>query len=63
MAKLILEILISIFLHPLAFILALINIAGRGDLNGVQKILWAVICIFWGIGPILYMVLANGELW
>jgi hypothetical protein len=63
MGKLILELLIAIFLHPLAFILALINIVGRNDLNGVQKILWVVICIFWGIGPILYMVLSNGELW
>jgi hypothetical protein len=63
MGKLILEVLIAIVLHPLAFILALINIAGRNDLNGVQKILWSVICIFWGVGPILYMVLANGELW
>jgi hypothetical protein len=63
MCKLILEILLAIFLHPLAFILALINIAGRTDLNGVQKILWGVISIFWGIGPILYMLLANGELW
>jgi hypothetical protein len=63
MGKLILEVLIAIFLHPLAFILALINIVGRNDLNAVQKILWGVICIVWGIGPILYMVLANGELW
>lgn len=63
MCKLILEILIAIFLHPLAFILALINIAGRNDLTTVQKILWGVISFFWGIGPILYMVLANGELW
>jgi hypothetical protein len=63
MAKLILEIVIAILLHPLAFILSLINIAGRTDLNGAQKILWGVICIFWGIGPILYMVLGNGELW
>ena len=53
----------AIFLHPVAFILALINLAGRNDLSAVQKILWGVICIFWGIGPILYMVLANGELW
>jgi hypothetical protein len=61
--KLILEVLMAIFLHPIAFILALINLAGRNDLNAVQKILWGVICVLWGIGPILYMVLANGELW
>ena len=63
MGKLILEVLIAIFLHPLAFILAVINIASRNDLNGMQKILWGVICIVWGIGPILYMLLSNGELW
>lgn len=63
MCKLILEILVAIVLHPLAFLLALINIAGRHDLTAVQKILWGVISLFWGIGPILYMVLANGELW
>jgi hypothetical protein len=61
--KLILEVLMAIFLHPIAFILALINVAGRNDLNAAQKILWGVICVFWGVGPVLYMVLANGELW
>ena len=63
MCKLILEVLMAILLHPIAFILALINLAGRNDLSAVQKILWGVICVFWGVGPILYMVLANGELW
>jgi hypothetical protein len=37
--KLIAEILISIFLHPIAFILAVINIVGRSDLKGVEKVL------------------------
>jgi hypothetical protein len=63
MCKVILEVLLAIFLHPLAFILALINIVGRNDLNGLQKVGWGVVCVIWGIGPILYMVLANGELW
>jgi len=61
--KLILEILLAIFLHPLAFILALINITGRSDLTTLQKVGWGVISVVWGIGPILYMVLADGELW
>ena len=61
--KLLVEILISVFLHPIAFVLALINIAGRADLTAVQKVLWAVVCFFWGIGPILYIVLGNGRLW
>jgi hypothetical protein len=61
--KLVLEILVSILLHPIAFVLALINIAGRQDLTTLQKILWAVLCIFWGIGPILYVLLGGGQLW
>ena len=61
--KLLLEILISVLLHPLAFLLALINIMGRNDLTGGQKLLWAILCIFWGIGPILYVLLGDGALW
>ena len=61
--KVLIEILLAIFLHPVAFVLALLNIAGRKDLNTVEKIVWAVICFFWGIGPILYVVLGRGELW
>lgn len=61
--KVLLEILLAIFLHPIAFVLALVNIAGREDLNGVQKVVWAVVCFFWGVGPILYMVFGRGQLW
>ena len=61
--KLLLEILISAFLHPLAYLLALVNILGRADLRGGQKLLWAIICIIWGIGPILYILLGDGALW
>jgi hypothetical protein len=61
--KLLLEILISALLHPLAYLLALINILGRRDLTGGQKLLWAIICIVWGIGPILYILLGEGALW
>lgn len=61
--KILLEILLSIFLHPIAFVLALVNIAGREDLNTFQKVLWGVVCFFWGIGPILYVLLGGGRLW
>jgi hypothetical protein len=61
--KLLLEILISALLHPLAYVLALINILGRDDLTGGQKLLWAIVCIVWGIGPILYILLGDGTLW
>jgi len=61
--KLLLEIVISAMLHPLAYLLALVNILGRSDLNGGQKLVWAIICIVWGIGPILYILIGAGELW
>jgi hypothetical protein len=61
--KLLIEILLALFLHPIAVILAWINILARGDLSGPKKILWALVCILWGIGPILYMLLADGALW
>ena len=61
--KLLLEVLLSIFLHPVAFVLALVNIAGRSDLNGLQKVVWAIVCIFWGIGPIVYLLAGGGRLW
>ncbi len=39
--KKLLEILLC-FLHPLAVVLAWINIAGRSDLSGGQKVAWAI---------------------
>jgi len=35
----------------------------RSDLGGGQKILWAIVSIIWGIGPILYILVGDGELW
>jgi hypothetical protein len=61
--KLLLEILLAIFLHPVAFVLALLNIAGRSDLNFLQKVIWALVSLFWGIGPILYIMVGGGKLW
>lgn len=61
--KILLEILLSIFLHPVAFVLALVNILGRTDMSGVQKAVWAVVCLVWGLGPILYILAGGGELW
>ena len=63
MLKLLIEILLAIFLHPIAFILCVINIAGRGDLNLLQKIIWVVVTLVWGIGPILYVLVGGGRLW
>jgi hypothetical protein len=62
--KLVLEILVSLFLHPIAAILMIINIVGRDDLSLVQKIVWAVLGILgWGVVPILYCVIGGGKLW
>lgn len=61
--KLIVEILLAIFLHPIAFILCVINILTRNDLSGLKKVLWIVITFFWGIGPILYLLLGDGDFW
>lgn len=61
--KLFVEILLAIFLHPIAAILAWINIFTRTDLDTSKRIIWTLVCILWGIGPILYMLLAEGTLW
>lgn len=61
--KLIFEIVVALILHPIAFILVLVNLAGRNDLTQAQKIIWAVVSIIWGIGPILYVLVGEGSLW
>jgi hypothetical protein len=61
--KLLLEILIALILHPVAFVLVLVNLAGRADLTPAQKIVWGVVSIIWGIGPILYVIVGGGSLW
>jgi phospholipase D-like protein len=61
--KLLVEILLAIFLHPIIFILCWINILSRSDLSGLKKLLWILITVLWGIGPILYLLLADGAFW
>ncbi len=61
--KFLFECLIAVFLHPVAFILCWINLAGRTDLNTTQKVLWGIVAVVWGIGPILYLIFGQGELW
>lgn len=63
MLKLIVEILMAIFLHPLAYILCIINIVTREDLSGAWKVLWILITFFWGIGPIIYILFGGGSFW
>ncbi len=61
--KLLAEILLAIFLHPLVWVLCVVNIVGRTDLSGLWKFLWIVITFVWGIGPILYVLFGKGEFW
>ncbi len=61
--KLLLEILLSIILHPIAMILMWINLIARGDMATFKKIVWFVVSIIWGLGPILYILAAEGSLW
>lgn len=61
--KLLIEILLAIFLHPIAFVLCLINILGRTDLTALQKLVWGIVTFVWGLGPILYVLVGGGEMW
>jgi hypothetical protein len=61
--KLLLEFLVALILHPVAVVLAWINLAGRADLSAAQKIIWGIVSLVWGIGPILYILLGDGHLW
>jgi hypothetical protein len=61
--KLLFEVLVAVILHPIAVILMWINLAGRADLTGVQKLIWGIVGLVWGIGPVLYMLVGGGSLW
>ncbi|HEX3238035.1 MAG TPA: hypothetical protein VHQ99_06455 [Gaiellaceae bacterium] len=58
--KKLLEILVC-FIHPLAVVLAWLNLLGRDDLSGIRKLVWAVFMIV-PIVPFIY-VLTGGDLW
>ena len=61
--KLLLEILLAVVLHPIAFVLCLINILGRSDLTGLKKLVWVIVTFVWGVGPILYVLVGDGSMW
>jgi hypothetical protein len=61
--KMLLQILVAIVLHPLALVLMIINLLGREDLDGGKKLIWGIVGILWGIGPILYITVGEGALW
>lgn len=61
--KTLLQVLVSIVLHPIALVLMILNILGRDDLDGGKKVIWALVGLLWGIGPILYITIGDGALW
>ncbi|PZR58345.1 MAG: hypothetical protein DLM50_04335 [Candidatus Meridianibacter frigidus] len=61
--KLLFEILISIFLHPVAMILMWIDLARRSDLDQTRKVIWFIVSVVWGFGPVLYLLVEGGTLW
>ena len=61
--KLVLQILVAVILHPIAVVLMWLNLAGRSDIGTAQKIIWAIVGVIWGIGPILYILVGDGALW
>lgn len=61
--RVLLEILFAIVLHPLAVVLVWINLSRRSDLGVIRKLLWGLVSLIWGIGPLLYIFLGGGEFW
>ena len=61
--KLFLEIVVSIILHPIAMILMWINLLARDDIDSTRKLIWFIVSIIWGLGPILYLLVEDGQLW
>ena len=61
--KLVAEILLALFLHPVAFILCVIDIVNRADIGGFWKFVWILVTFLWGIGPIRYVLVGRGKFW
>jgi hypothetical protein len=61
--KFLLQVLVSIILHPIALLLMILNLIGRSDIDDGKKIVWALVGLLWGIGPILYITVGDGALW
>jgi NADH:ubiquinone oxidoreductase subunit 3 (subunit A) len=58
--KKVLELLVC-FLHPVAVVLAWIDLLTRSDIGTVAKLTWAIFCLI-PLVPFLY-VLTGGDLW
>ena len=61
--KLLLEVIEPLILHPLAVVLLWVNLPSRSDLTLAKKLIWALVGLVWGLGPILYILVGDGRLW
>jgi hypothetical protein len=59
--KKLIELLICIFLHPVAVVLMWIDLATRSDASGFAKVCWAILALI-PLVPFVY-VLTSGDLW
>lgn len=44
-------------------ILMWISLIARGDMSTGKKVVWFIVSIVWGLGPILYILVADASLW
>ncbi|MDQ2743103.1 MAG: PLDc N-terminal domain-containing protein [Chloroflexota bacterium] len=61
--KILIEIILAVIFHPVAVVLTWINILGRSDLNSSEKVIWMVVTLIWGVGPLLYIAVGGGSMW
>jgi hypothetical protein len=59
--KKLIELLICIFLHPVAVVLMWIDLATRSDASSFAKVCWAILALI-PLVPVVY-VLTSGDLW
>ena len=59
--KKLLELLICIFLHPVAVVLMWIDLATRSNASGFARVCWAILALI-PLVPFIY-VLVSGDLW
>ena len=59
--KKLIELLICIFLHPVAVVLMWIDLATRSDTSGFAKVCWAILALI-PLVPFVY-VLTGNDLW
>ncbi len=60
--KIFFEIVLSVLLHPVAFLLMIINVVKRDDLTLLKKVLWLAVGWIWALGPLAYVFLGDGQL-